>query len=114
MPLIGWVDTDDDADKALLSELWADSEQLSETSLARLLGAAYDQCREYAPTLPDGDPIPEGWPLAQIYQADELWAASRREGDVIGFSDTTVIRVRPLGNTVKALLRPRPAVPRLH
>ena len=110
MALIGWVDTDSEE----LGELWPDSGQLGEETLARLLTAAYEQCLAYAPTLPDLDPIPEGWPVAQIYQADELWSASRREGDVIGFSDTTVIRVRPLGNTVKSLLRPRPAVPRLH
>lgn len=109
MPLIGWVDTDSEE----LTELWPDSGQLGDASLARLLGAAYEQCRDYAPVLLDGAPIPAAWPVAQIYQADELWSASRREGDVIGFDETTAIRVRPLGNTVKSLLRPRTAVPRL-
>jgi hypothetical protein len=107
--VVGWVDTA----SAQVVELWPDSEQLDEATLVQLLGAAYDQCAEYAPTLPEGAPVPDGWPLAQIYQADELWSASRREGDVIGFSDTTVVRVRPLGNTVRSLLRPRSAVPRL-
>jgi hypothetical protein len=109
MAVVGWVDTD----SLELSQLWPDAEQLDEATLVQLLGAAYDQCREYAPVLPAGDPVPDGWPVAQIYQADELWTASRREGDAIGFSETTVIRVRPLGTTVKQLLRPRPAVPRL-
>jgi hypothetical protein len=110
VPVVGWVDTESPE----LVELWPDSEQLDEPTLARLLAAAYDQCRQYAPTLLEGSPVPEGWPVAQIYQADELWTASRREGDVIGFSETTVVRVRPLGNTVRSLLRPRGAVPRLH
>jgi hypothetical protein len=108
--VVGWVDT---ASPELL-ELWPDSEQLDEPTLVRLLEAAYDQCRAYAPTLLAGSPVPEGWPLAQIYQADELWTAARRDGDVIGFDETTQIRVRPLGTTVKSLLRPRSAVPRLH
>jgi hypothetical protein len=108
--LVGWVDTDSEQ----LAELWPDSGQLGDATLAQLLTAAYDQCLAYAPTLPDTDPIPDGWVTAQILQADELWSASRREGDVIGFTETTAIRVRPLGNTVKSLLRPRSAVPRLH
>lgn len=110
MPVVGWVDTA----SPQVVELWPDSEQLDEATLVQLLGAAYDQCAQYAPALPEGAPVPQGWPVAQIYQADELWSASRREGDVIGFSDTTVVRVRPLGNTVRSLLRPRSAVPRLH
>jgi hypothetical protein len=110
--LIGWVDTVADAE--LIVDLWPDAAQLGEASLARLLGASYDQCRQYAPALAVGAPVPDGWPIAQVYQADELFNASRREGDVIGFDDTTQIRVRPLGTTVKSLLRPRGAVPRLH
>ena len=110
MAVVGWVDTESPE----LGELWPEAAQLEEETLIRLLEAAYDQCRIYAPTLLDGSPVPEGWPVAQIYQADELWTAARREGDVIGFDETTQIRVRPLGTTVKSLLRPRSAVPRLH
>lgn len=109
MPVIGWVDTD----SPQLGELWPESVEMGEETLAQLLGTAYEQCFEYAPALAEGDPIPERYPTAQIYQASELWSSTRREGDVIGFSDTVAIRARPLGATVKALLRPPRGVPRV-
>lgn len=109
MPLVGWVDTDDPA----VAEVWPDSEQLVQETLELFLSAAYEQAVEFAPTLPDGEPIPDGWTIAQIMQASELWSASRREGDVIGYTDQVAVRSRPLGSTVKALLRPRPGVPRI-
>lgn len=110
MPLIGWIDTDVDVEQ--LAELWPDGSQLSEATYAQVLTAAYEGCAAYAPTLGEGDTVPEGWRTAQIMQASELWSATRRDGDVIGFSDTVALRVRPLGATVKSLLRPRSAVPR--
>lgn len=109
MPVIGWVDTD----SPQLGDLWPDVDQLQPETLEQVLGAAYEQCSAYAPALAVGEPIPESWPTAQILQASELWSATRREGDVIGFTDQVAVRVRPLGNTVRALLRPRPAVPRI-
>jgi len=111
MPLIGWIDTDTDAEQ--LAELWPDGGQLSPETYAQILTAAYEGCLAYAPSLDDAATVPEGWRTAQIMQASELWAATRRDGDVIGFSDTVAIRVRPLGATVKALIRPRSAVPRV-
>lgn len=109
MPVIGWVDTDSPE----LGELWSESEQLGEETLAQLLGAAYEQCFAYAPELATGDPAPDRYATAQIYQASEIWAAARRQGDVIGFTDQIAVRVRPLGATVKALLRPPSGVPRI-
>jgi len=111
VPLIGWIDTD--ADAAQLADLWPDGSQLDELTYVQVLQAAYDACAAYAPSLPVDATVPEGWRVAQIYQASEVWNAARRDGDVIGFSDTVAIRVRPLGATVKALLRPRSAVPRI-
>lgn len=109
--LIGWIDTE--ADAAQLADLWPDGGQLAEETYAQVLTAAYEGCLEYAPALPVGGTVPEGWRTAQIMQASELWSATRRDGDVIGFSDTVAVRARPLGATVKALLRPRSAVPRI-
>lgn len=109
MPVIGWVDTE----SPQLGELWPESAELAAETLEQLLGTAYEQCSEYAPALAAGDPIPQRYPTAQIYQASEVWTAARREGDVIGFSDQVAIRARPLGATVKALLRPPPGVPRI-
>jgi hypothetical protein len=111
MSTIGWIDTEADAEQ--LAELWPDGSQLGEATYAQILTSAYEGCRAYAPALPAAATVPEGWRTAQIMQAAELWAASRRDGDVIGFSDTVAIRARPLGATVKSLLRPRPGVPRL-
>lgn len=109
MPVIGWVVTD----SPQLGELWPESGELLPETLEQLLGAAYEQCSEYAPALAAGDPVPDRYPTAQIYQASEIWAAARREGDVIGLSDQVAIRVRPLGATVKSLLRPPSGVPRI-
>lgn len=108
MTLIGWVDTDG------LEGLWPDSVTLSDPDLAALLQAAYEQVVEYAPALPDGAEIPERFRQGQIAQARDLYSASRSgDGEVIGFSGDFAIRVRPLSTQVKALLRPRPAVPRI-
>lgn len=110
MPLIGWVDTDSPD----LLELWPESANIDQQTRDRLLRAAHEQCSAYAPVLPVGAPIPDRWPFAQILQAGEIYSAASRDGDVIGFSDQVAIRVRPLGNDVRALLRPRRGVPGLH
>lgn len=82
--------------------------------LVDLLDAAEEQCREFAP-LPvvlidaDGVATEQVGPrhkLAVIYQARELYAAAKRDGDVISGSDSYVIRARPLVASVKQLLRP--------
>jgi hypothetical protein len=108
--LIGWIDTEVDVEQ--LAELWPDGSQLGEATYAQVLTAAYEGCLAYAPTLDAAATVPEGWRTAQIMQASELWAATRRDGDVIGFTETVALRARPLGSTVKALLRPPHAVPR--
>jgi hypothetical protein len=108
---IGWLDTEVDAEQ--LGELWPDGAQLDPATYAQILTAAYEGCYAYAPALAVDAIVPESWRTAQILQAAELWAATRRDGDVIGFSDTVAIRARPLGSTVKSLLRPRVGVPRL-
>ena len=81
--------------------------------LQQLLDSAEETCRAYAPlpvVLVDADGVAtevvtESMRLAVIYQAREVWAAAKREGDVIG-GDTYVIRARPLVGSVKQLLRP--------
>lgn len=87
----------------------------SAPQLQQLLDAAEVGCREYAPLpvmVPSAeDPdvlvelVTENMRLAVIYQARELWAAAKRDGDVIASGDY-VIRARPLVGTVKQLLRP--------
>lgn len=108
MPVIGWVDTEG------IAGLWPDSIALAPEDVEALLQAAYEQCHEYAPVLPVGAVVPERYRQAQLLQAQENSKATRREGDVIGFADEGyAVRVRPLGTSVKALLRPRTGVPRV-
>ena len=82
--------------------------------LAQLLDAAEEQCRAFAP-LPvvvvdaDGNSaevVTESMRLAVIYQAREVYAAAKREGDTIAQGDAYVVRARPLVGSVKQLLRP--------
>ncbi len=106
--VVGWVDID------TIAGLWPDSVTLTVEDVTALLQAAYEQAVEYAPALPAGDPVPERYRQAQNAQARDLYSASRSgDGEVIGFTGDYAIRVRPLSTQVKALLRPRPAVPRV-
>jgi hypothetical protein len=89
---------------------WADSKDIPDDRLTKLLAAAFPQCRDYAPALPDTAEyptgVPEGYTLAQVMQARELYQAQLRgEQDVIGVGDYA-IRSRPLIAAVKSLLRP--------
>ena len=86
----------------------------SDVLLQQLLDAAEEQCRAYAP-LPvlvtdaggaTTELVTESMRLAVIYQARELYAAGKREGDTIVQGDSYVIRARPLVGSVKQLLRP--------
>lgn len=100
--------------------MWATTTQARETwpdapadddVLTGLLDAAYEQVAAYAPYIVP-NVIPQRYVQANVLQARELWTAARRDGDVIGF-DAYAVRVRPLSATVKALLRPPGAVPRV-
>lgn len=103
------------ATRELARASWPDA-PTDDGQLDRLLLAAQEQVERYAPALvmaEDGTiTVPQRYTEAVVLQARELWGASRREGDVIGF-DAYAIRVRPLGATVKQLLRPSSGVPRL-
>lgn len=108
-----WADVDD------ARRLWPDAVALPDDVLTDLLGAAYLVCRRFAAPSIGLDPEPPEVVdagvvgvrrLANVYEARELWAASRRDGDVIGF-DTYAVRVRPLSSTVQSLLRPASGVP---
>jgi len=94
-----------------LASTWKDAGDVPTPILEELLEAAEEQCREFAPVLPVDDlgvevTAPVRYRLAVVYQARELWAAGRRNGDVIA-GDTYVIRAKDLTSTVRQLLRPR-------
>ena len=84
---------------------WPDA-PTSDPVLQRLLDDATAQCAAYAPQLADDAEPPEEWARACILQARELWAAARRDGDVIG-GEAYALRARALTDAVRGLLRPR-------
>lgn len=84
---------------------WPDAASIDDAVLDTLLDAATEQCKAYAPAVPQ--PYPVGYMLATVYQAREIYAAGNRDsGDLIGIGDYA-IRARPLTAAVKALLRPK-------
>lgn len=85
--------------------IWPDA-PVSDVTLGSLLDDAEAQCRAYAPAWDENDDVPAGYGRAVVLQARELWAAARREGDLLGGSDYAV-RARPLTGAVKTLLRPK-------
>jgi hypothetical protein len=99
--------------------LWPDAVALDDDTLSALLDAAFLVCKRFAAPSIGEDPTPPDVVdaavlgvrrLANTYEARELWAASRRDGDVLGFENYAV-RVRPLSSTVQSLLRPSRGVP---
>lgn len=90
--------------------VWA-SAPLDDDTLDYLLDVAQAGCEAYAPALDVADPIPVNYTQGVILQAKETLEAMGRVGDVLGFDDGSAVRVRPLSVAVKALLRPRRAVP---
>lgn len=89
---------------------WSDA-PLDDDVLGSMLLAAHRQCVAYAPALPVGAPIPAAYLEAEVLQLRALWNAQERDGDVLGYGDGFAVRVRPLGQDVKSLLRPRRGVP---
>lgn len=92
---------------------WRDAADLSDNELQFLLGAAQEECEAFAPALADTDPVPARYTLAVVYQARDIYAVSRRQGDsdLIGDGEYA-IRARPLSGAIKQLLRPLGGRPR--
>lgn len=89
---------------------WSDA-PMDDVLLNEMLAAVHEQILAYAPALPIGALVPARYVEAEVLQLRALGAAQLRDGDVLGFGDGFAVRVRPLGEDVKALLRPRRAVP---
>lgn len=89
---------------------WTDAGTIPDAVLTDLLEAAWTACLAYLPTAVTSAPAfaPESIPAyvqANVLHARDLFQAAQRQGDVIGF-DQYAVRVRPLSDTVRALLRP--------
>lgn len=97
---------------------WADARDIDDTTLSELVDTAWARCVPFLPaaqlaiyvdgTLPGG--IVLRWREAVMLDARDLWRAAQRDGDVVAF-DAYAMRVRPLSDTVRSLLRPRTGVP---
>jgi hypothetical protein len=92
---------------------WADAPDLDDELLSDMLQAAHEVCVEYAPALVAGAPLPQRYIEAEARQVRAIYTAWQRDGDVLGFGDGFAVRVRPLDEDVKALLRPRRGKPRV-
>ena len=100
-----WATTDDVRDR------WNDA-PLDDVVLGAMLTAAHEQLVAYAPALVDGAPVPARYVEAEVLQVRALWQAQERDGDVLGFGESGyAVRVRPLGQDVRSLLRPRRGKP---
>ena len=108
-----WATVDDVHTADPADSPWAAAPK-SGALLQQLLDVAEIQCRAFAPEpvilVPaEGEPtelVTDAMRLAVIYQARELYAAAKRDGDVIPAGGDYVIRARPLVGSVKQLLRP--------
>lgn len=85
---------------------WADAQKLDPELVDRLLVAAQSACEAYAPAT-TADPVPVSYQLAVIYQARELYAAAKRDGDLVVTDAAYPVRARPLTGAVQSLLRPQ-------
>lgn len=86
--------------------VWLDGEKLAPSTWARLVEAATEQARVFAPVLPDDAEIPAGYVMGTILHTRELAAAAKRDGDVIA-GDVYAIRARDLTAAVRACFRPK-------
>lgn len=102
---MAWATTDD------VREQWADAQLIDDPLLQKLIDAAHPVCETYAPSLGAGAPVPPNYVQAEILQVRSVYSAGQRDGDVLGFGDGFAVRVRPLGEDVKLLLRPRRGKP---
>lgn len=106
-PPATWLTADE------IRQRWAEAAEFEDDSplLDSLVVAAQEQCIEYAPALPEGEPVPESWRLAHQLQTQALWQSVQSgPGDQIG-PDGMTVTVYPMDRIVKRLLRPERAVP---
>jgi hypothetical protein len=90
---------------------WPDAATIGDVLLDEFIEAAHAKTSAYAPALDVGAIVPQAYVEAEAMAVRDLYAAHRRDGDVLGFGDGFAVRVRPLSEEVKALLRPQRGVP---
>lgn len=89
---------------------WADA-PTDDVYLYRILEVARIQCLAFAPAQVAGAPVPPNFVQAQLAQARAIWNfAKANPQDQIGM-DGQAVRVYPLDDNIRKLLRPRRAMP---
>jgi hypothetical protein len=92
-------------------EGWTDSRQLDDPLLFTYLDAARTAIEAYAPASALVSRPSESLRLAQLLQARSVWNVSKSDTGSSIDSEFGTIYVRPLDSSVKALIRPKSAVP---
>jgi len=97
MAVVGWLETEDILDR------WPDAPD--DPELSAILTAAHEQCDAFAPARVEGAPPTESMKLAQLLQAQHLWAR-KRAGNGEGFGpEGYMVQTYPLVMESRALLR---------
>lgn len=104
MTVTTWATPEDVRDR------WPDA-PMNDAVLESMIEAAHGQVAAYAPALPEDAEVPARYLEAEVLQVRALYNAQERDGDVLGFGDGFAVRVRPLGQDVRSLLRPRRGAP---
>lgn len=87
-------------------EEWLDAPD-DDDVLQRYLDAAHEACVAYAPALGEGDPVPEGYKMAEAQQARAIYRSlTAGRSDDYG-NDDIAVTVFPLDWNIRQLLRPR-------
>lgn len=103
-----WATTDE---VLALPDVWRDAITLDPVSVQFYLDVAQEVCEEYAPPLADGVAAPKRYKLAVMYHARDLQKNATDGVEAVG-PDAYPLRVRPLSDAVRALLRPNHPVTR--
>lgn len=99
MGAVGWLDP------AMILDTWADAPD--DPELTAILTAAHEQCAAYFPGDPDTAPVTESMRLAQLLQAQHLWARKQSGNrDTLG-PDGYMVQTWPLVMESRQLLRPK-------
>lgn len=102
-----WNDPDGDFD--FITSVWADAADIEPVALATVLESANALCRDYAPALAEGAPVPAAYRLAELFQARHIWSSfqgsNRQEFGADGMEIST--STWSLVLQARDLLRPR-------
>ncbi len=103
--MASWVDPSE----PIVDAIWPDA-PADEDTLTLFLNAAQGQCEAFAPVLAEGQPVPDNYRLAVLYQARALQRSSVAGGNN-QLGEDFPVTLFPMDLTVKNLLRPAKGIP---